>query len=67
MKSFPVFCIDYFQNFIAVLYTHRKFNVLPSPFTIIFKMRYMKRCKEKCGLKVLEADVIGRTVTASCS
>jgi len=27
----------------------------------------MKRCKEKCGLKVLEADVIGRTVTASCS
>ena len=24
--SFPVFCTDYFQNFIAVLSTHRKLS-----------------------------------------
>lgn len=70
LMSFPVFYTDHFQNFIAVLSTHRKFNsfnVVPSPVTVFFKMRYTKRCKEKCGLKMLEADLIGRTVTASCS
>jgi hypothetical protein len=30
-------------------------------------MRYMKRCKEKCGLKMLAVDLIGRRVTANCS